>query len=325
MAKRPNVQLAPGRQDALTRNVLEGLRKLPKELSPVWFYDEVGSSLFDSICELPEYYITRTELEIMRLHAAEMAAHIGPGAALIEFGSGTSLKTRLLLERLDAPAVYAPIDIAREHLLDAAGAIARDYPGLRVAPVCADFTAPFELPPQVSAAKRRVAYFPGSTIGNFETSSARALLTRMREIVGPHGAALIGADLRKDRAVLERAYDDGAGVTARFNRNALRHLNRKIGADFDLDAFEHLAVWVEDMSRIEMHLVSRADQQVHIGDQTVAIRRGEHLHTEYCHKYTLESFAELAASAGFKVSRVWMDPEQKFSVQLLEPSPHPSG
>jgi len=320
MAKRPNLLAAADREDALTTDVLEGLRKHPKELSPVWFYDEAGSSLFDSICELPEYYITRTELEIMRLHAAEMAAAIGPEAALIELGSGTSLKTRLLLAQLDSPSVYVPVDISREHLLDAAGAIAREYPDLRVAPVCADFTAPFQLPPHVASSRRRVVYFPGSTIGNFEADKARALLARMRQIVGRNGAALIGADLRKARDVLERAYDDRAGVTAEFNRNALRHLNRKVGADFDLDAFDHLAVWVEDMSRIEMHLVSKADQRVHIGNETVAIRRGEHLHTEYCHKYTLESFAALAASAGFDVARVWMDPDRKFSVQLLEPA-----
>jgi dimethylhistidine N-methyltransferase len=319
MTKHLNLVRAPAENDALTKNVLQGLKKYPKELSPVWFYDEFGSVLFDNICELPEYYITRTELEIMRLHAAEMATHIGPNVALIEFGSGTSLKTRTLLDHVEMPATYVPVDIACEHLFDAAGALARDYPDLDVIPVCADFTSDFELPRRLSSADKRVVYFPGSTIGNFEASQARRLLARMRKIIGGRGAVLIGADLRKDPRILERAYDDSAGVTAEFNVNALRHLNREVGADFDLDAFDHLAVWVEDKSRIEMHLVSKRDQVVHIGDENVKIARGEHLRTEYCHKYTLESFANLAAAADLAVTRVWMDDQRQFSVQLLEP------
>ncbi|HEX2494464.1 MAG TPA: L-histidine N(alpha)-methyltransferase, partial [Steroidobacter sp.] len=300
-------------------HVLEGLRRRPKEISSVWFYDETGSSLFDAICELPEYYLTRAELEIMRAHAAEMAAHLGRNAAVIEFGSGTSMKTRSLLDRLEMPATYVPVDIAREHLLDAAGAIARDYPELRVIPVWADFTADFELPRQLASAQTRVIYFPGSTIGNFEPAHARGLLARMRRIIGRKGSVLIGVDLRKDPQVLERAYDDRAGLTAQFNLNALRHLNREIGADFNLQGFEHQAVWVEKKSRIEMHLVSRRDQTVHIGAQEVRFARGEPLHTEYCHKYTLESFAELASAANLAVTRVWMDSQQRFSVQRLEP------
>ena len=319
MAKHPNLVRAPSNADALTGDVLEGLRKYPKELSPVWFYDELGSSLFDSICDLPEYYITRTELDILREHAAEMATHVGPNAAIIEFGSGTSLKTRTLLDHIEMPATYVPVDIARDHLLDASGALARDYPYLRVIPVCADFTADFELPARLMAADKRIVYFPGSTIGNFEPDAARRLLARMRRIIGANGAVLIGADLRKDPRILKRAYDDGAGVTAEFNLNALRHLNRELGADFDLNAFDHLAVWVEDRSRIEMHLVSRRDQVVHIGEENVRIARGEHLHTEYCHKYTLEGFANLAAAADLSVTRVWLDPREQFSVQLLEP------
>ena len=305
--------------DRLAADVLDGLRKSPKQLSPVWFYDEFGSSLFDSICDLPEYYVTRTELSIMRKHAAEMAHCIGPNSALIEYGSGTSLKTRLLLDRLELPATYIPVDIAQEHLLDAAGSIARDYPDLRIVPVCADFTQPFDLPVQMSWAKRRVVYFPGSTLGNFDEHQARNLLSTMRTIIGRHGAVLIGIDLKKDPLVLERAYDDAAGVTAEFNLNALRHLNRELGTDFNLHAFEHRALWVEDHSRIEMHLVSKEDQTVHVGAYEVAIERGEYLRTECCHKYTLAGFADLAASADLSVTRRWMDEEQKFSVQLLEP------
>lgn len=319
MAKHPSTIPAPSRTDALTNGVLEGMRKHPRQLSPVWFYDELGSFLFDSICELPEYYLTRTERQIMQAHAADMAHHIGPDAAIIEFGSGTSTKTRDLLTQLEKPAAYVPVDIARDHLLAAASAIARDYSTLRVIPICADFTQPFDLPTTVYAAARRVVYFPGSTLGNFDPAQARGLLQRMRQIIGANGAVLIGIDLKKDPRILERAYNDRAGVTAEFNINALRHLNRELGTDFDLDAFEHLAVWVEDQSRIEMHLVSKRDQTVHLGDESVEIEKGEHLTTEFCHKYTLETFADLAATAGLSVSRVWMDPAKQFSVQLLEP------
>lgn len=319
MAKHPSTIPAPSRTDALTNGVLEGMRKHPRQLSPVWFYDELGSFLFDSICELPEYYLTRTELQIMRAHAADMAHHIGPDAAIIEFGSGTSTKTRLLLNHLEKAAAYVPVDIARDHLLNAASAIARDYSTLRVIPICADFTRPFDLPATAYAATRRVVYFPGSTLGNFAPEQAQQLLHRMRQIIGGNGAVLIGIDLKKDPRILERAYNDRAGVTAEFNVNALRHLNRELGTDFDLEAFEHAALWVEDRSRIEMHLISKREQDVHVGDETVHIGKGEHLTTEFCHKYTLEAFADLAATAGLSVSRVWMDPEKKFSVQLLEP------
>lgn len=318
MSKKPNV-LSAEPANELTDDVLAGLKKPVKELSPVWFYDELGSFLFDSICELPEYYLTRTEIAIMREHAPEMAQHIGRDAALIELGSGTSLKTRLLLNQIEMPATYVPVDIAREHLLDAAGAIARDYPELRVIPVCANFAQPFELPPYIASARRRIVYFPGSTIGNFELADATQLLARIRQMIGNAGAVLIGVDLRKDPRVLQRAYNDEAGVTAEFNINALRHLNRELGADFDLDAFEHAAIWVENQSRIEMHLISKQDQRVHIGDEELRIKRGEHIRTECSHKYTLESFADLAANADLSVSRVWMDPDKQFSVQLLEP------
>ena len=207
----------------------------------------------------------------------DMAHHIGPDAALIEFGSGTSTKTRELLDHLEKPAAYVPVDISRDHLLEAASAIARDYSTLRVIPLCADFSRQFDLPVAVAAARRRVVYFPGSTLGNFDQEQARGLLQRMRHIIGTNGAVLIGIDLKKDPRILERAYNDRAGVTAEFNVNALRHMNRELGTDFDLDAFEHLAVWVEDQSRIEMHLVSKRDQVVHVGDENVRIEKGEHL------------------------------------------------
>jgi len=319
MSKTPTVVRAPApASDRLTLDVLEGLRKSPKQLSAVWFYDEEGSCLFDSICELPEYYLTRTELRIMREHADEMADAIGAHAALIEFGSGSSEKTRILLDKLDDLACYVPIDISRDYLFETAGLLARDYPALRITPVCADFTQPFDLPVHIAAAHRRVVYFPGSTLGNFEEDAAQRVLTTMRTIIGRKGAVLIGIDLRKDPNVLKRAYNDAAGVTAEFNLNALRHVNRELGADFDVDAFEHSALWIENQSRIEMHLISKRDQEVHLGEETVRIKRGEHLRTECCHKYTLEGFAELASRADLAVTRVWTDPEQKFSVQMLE-------
>jgi L-histidine N-alpha-methyltransferase len=318
MAKHPNVAIAaPSR---ITREVLEGLRKTPKELSPVWFYDERGSNLFERICELPEYYLTRTELGIMREHAAEMAEHIGPKAAIIELGSGSSLKTRLLLDQLQDSCAYVPVDISREQLLDAAGALARDYPALRIVPICADFTRPFDLPEPILSAHRRVVYFPGSTLGNFELESARDLLASMRALSGG-GAVLVGIDLKKDPKLLERAYDDDAGITAQFNLNALRHVNRELNANFDIKAFEHQAVWKEELSRIEMHLVSRHHQTVQVAGEHVDFARGEHLRTECCHKYTLESFSELARSANLHVARVWMDANSMFGVVLLQSDP----
>lgn len=319
MAKHPSTAPATPRQNELTAGVLEGLRRQPKELSPVWFYDERGSTLFDRICELPEYYITRTELAIMREYAAEMAQHIGKGATVIEPGSGTSTKVRLLLDHLEEPAAYVPIDISREHLLEAAEVMARDYPSMRVIPVCADFSQSFALPASVANAHNRLVYFPGSTLGNFDPDPARNLLSHMRQIAGPDGAVLIGIDLQKDPRVLERAYDDSAGVTAEFNLNALRHINRELGANFDLGAFEHRAVWVPAQSRIEMHLVSKRDQTVRLGSEEIRIARGEFICTEHCHKYTLESFAALATRAGLSVAQVWMDPDRLFSVQLLRP------
>jgi L-histidine N-alpha-methyltransferase len=303
--------------DDVVAGVIDGLQRTPKEIAPVWLYDDLGSRLFDAICESPEYYPTRTETKIMVFNGAEMAQCLGPNVALIEFGSGSSFKTRILLDRLQTPDVYVPIDISRAQLLDAASAIARDYPWLRVLPICADFTQPLRLPERIGLAKRNVVYFPGSTIGNFEHSAAREMLQSMRDLAGRNGAVLIGVDLRKEGAVLERAYNDAQGITAQFNLNVLRHLNRETGSDFHIAAFEHRAVWVESLGRIEMRLVSRCRQRVHIGDHVVELAQGEFIRTECSHKYTLDSFAELAASAGLRVQKVWCDPDNLFSVQLL--------
>ena len=324
MAKKPNVVPAPAsataQLDRLQAELLAGLRMPQKQLSPMWFYDEYGSQLFERICRLPEYYLTRTELSIMHRYADDMARHIGPSASLIEPGAGSSEKTRLLLDRLQSPSSYVPIDISRDFLLESAKALAHDYPALRIVPVCADFTGPFDLPVQVSWAQRRVVYFPGSTIGNFGPDAAQRMLSTMRSIIGRQGAILIGIDLEKDPEVLFHAYNDAEGVTAQFNLNALRHINRKLGANFDLTAFEHRAIWVAEHGRIEMHLISRRDQTVRIGTQQIEFRHGESLCTEYSHKYTLERFAAMASKSDLTVAQVWMDEQHWFSVQLLQAS-----
>ncbi len=297
-------------------DVLSGLRQPAKTLPCKYFYDAEGSKLFDQICALPEYYPTRTELRILRAHAAEMAHALGPETLLIEYGSGSSVKTRRLLDQLVRPAAYVPVDISREHLLATALALQLDYPALEILPVCADFTAPVTLP-RVPAARRAV-YFPGSTIGNFSEAGAIALMTGVARLVGPDGAFLVGVDLRKDPRVLERAYDDAAGVTAAFDMNLLARLNRELDADFDLRRFSHRARWNDAASRIEMHLVSEVEQVVHLDGVEIHFARGEHICTEHSHKYTLDGFARLARRSGLAVRRVWTDRAQRFSVQYLE-------
>ena len=302
----------------MLEEVLRGLALPSKNIPSLYFYDQRGSELFDAITELPEYYPTRTEVSILEAYGAEMAAALGPGVRLIELGSGSALKTELLLARLEAPAAYVPVEISREHLLAAAGRIAADFPGLEVLPVNADFTEPFALPePKHGTVRRNVAFFPGSTIGNFPRGMAADLLRAVRSDVGPGGAMLIGVDLEKDRALLEQAYNDAAGVTAEFNLNLLVRLNRELGADFDLDAFRHEAVWDEAAGRIEMRLVSTRAQTVHVVGHDFAFAPGEILVTEYSHKYSLEGFRRLAEANGFAVARVWTDPAALFSVQLL--------
>jgi L-histidine N-alpha-methyltransferase len=305
-------------ENVIAADVLAGLHRKPKEISSTWLYDNLGSRLFDAICELPEYYPTRTELKIMCLYAHEMARRIGPGAAVIEFGSGSSYKSRLLLDQLISPDVYVPVDISRQHLLDAASSVARDYPWLRVIPLCADFTHLSRLPERALLTQRRVVYFPGSTLGNFQADTAVELLTSIRELIGTRGAALIGIDLRKNVTTMERAYNDAQGLTAKFNLNVLRHLNRELQSDFCVDAFEHSAVWVDKQDRIEMRLISKKPQRVHLGGDTISFEAGEYIVTEHSHKYTLASFEALANSAGLDVQRVWCDPCDMFSVQLLE-------
>ena len=295
--------------------ILRGLRLPQKRLSPKFFYDKRGSALFEAICELPEYYPTRTELRIMRDHVPDMAGCIGPRASVIELGSGSSLKTRILLEQLHEPAAYIPVDISREHLLVAAESIAREFPRLQVLQVAADFTHPFPLPSPRVTPERHVVYFPGSTIGNFSPDEARDLLRVIHHEAGSGGAALIGIDLRKDREILRRAYNDNAGVTAAFNLNVLRRLNREFAANFDLDAFRHRAVWNDRKSRIEMHLVSRRRQTAQVAGHRFGFERDEYIVTEHSHKYTQRQFGEMAECAGFRVVDGWTDPREWFSIQ----------
>lgn len=293
-------------------DVLDGLSRPRKTLPSKYFYDDRGSVLFDRICELEEYYPTRTELAIMREHAGEMAEAVGERVLLIEYGSGSSVKTHILLEALASPAGYVPIDISREHLVSAAERIAEQYPRLEVMPVCADYTQDFPLPRPTDVPRRRIVYFPGSTIGNFLPERARAFLRRVRHQAD---GLLIGIDLRKEAAVLEAAYNDADGVTAAFNMNLLRRINEELGADFDLDAFSHRAVFNDRASRIEMHLVSRRAQVVRLDGQAFGFEEGETICTEYSHKYTVDGFADMAAEAGLELGRVWTDARQYFSVQ----------
>ena len=304
--------------EPLIADVLAGLRDSPKHISPMYFYDALGSVLFDRICELPEYYPTRTEMRILEQHADDIARCIGDDALLVEFGSGSSMKTRLLLDRLPTLAAYVPVDISRSHLLNAAHGISASYPDLEVMPVCADFTRPFSLPAPRKNMARTVVFFPGSTIGNFDPPAALNLLRVMRGVAGANGGLVVGTDLVKDPAVLVRAYDDSAGVTAAFNLNVLRRFNVEMAADFDLANFQHRAVWNSQSSRIEMHLVSLRKQTVSLAGETIEFAAGEHVVTEHCHKYTVNGFASQAARAGWRVDTNWLDDRGYFSVNYLE-------
>ena len=302
-------------REVMVEEIRDGLSRSPKELPCKYFYDDEGSRLFEKICDLEAYYPTRTEISIMQQRGVEMAAAIGPGALVIEYGSGSSLKTELLLAALEEPAGCVLIDISREHLLASAKRLEEQFPGLEVLPVEADYTQDFELPERASSG--RLIYFPGSTIGNFDRAEAEEFLREMAEVAGPSGGLLIGVDLVKDLAVLELAYDDPEGVTAAFNLNLLAHLNREIGTDFDLERFRHVAFFNQQDSRIEMHLESVGEQTVHLGDQSFHLADGERICTEHSNKYRLDGFAEMAAAAGWRVERVWTDERDYFSVQYL--------
>ena len=302
-------------QRADVTEILSGLKQPQKSISPKYFYDERGSQLFEEITRLPEYYLTDAEIDIMFDNIDEISALVGPLASLIEFGSGSSLKTRILLEHLNHLAAYVPVDISEDHLLESAQQIQSEFPDIEVLPVVADFTSEFDLPMPTIIPLKNVVYFPGSTIGNFEHEAAMELLRVMYAEAKEGGALLIGVDLQKDPSIVEPAYNDSAGVTAEFNLNMLRHLNTAYDADFDLDAYRHDAVYDEDEGRVEIRLISRRNQEVTIGGETIVIEEGEDILTEYSHKYTLEGFAEMANEVGFDVARVWTDDDELFSVQ----------
>ncbi len=297
--------------------IVDGLSADQKQISPKYFYDERGSQLFDEITQLPEYYLTNTELGIMRDNIDEIVALVGKQASLIEFGSGSSLKTRVLLEHLSELAAYVPVDISEEHLHTSADEIRSEFPHVDILPVVADFTRRFDLPTPMVMPVRNVVYFPGSTIGNFEHDMAMELLRVMHLEAGKNGALMIGVDLQKDPKVIEDAYNDSAGVTAEFNLNMLQHLNRDYGADFDVSEFTHSASYDEDKGRVVIELVSQTDQVFQVADTTFDIADGEAILTEYSHKYTLDGFAAMANAAGFSVEKVWTDAKQLFSVQFL--------
>jgi len=299
------------------RKVLAGLTAPQKRLSPKYFYDETGSRLFDEICELPEYYLTRTEREIMHRHLDEMAALIGPRASIIELGSGSSRKIRQLLDGLDEPIAYVPVDISAAYLSAMAEALAKDYPAVQISPVFADFTRPFELPTHSVVPERNLVFFPGSTIGNFDLSEARSLLEVMRVEAKPGGALLIGVDLKKDPGIIRAAYNDRAGVTAAFNLNVLRRLNAELDANFDLASFRHEAIYDEARGRIEMRLVSVRAQRVTVAGYAIDFRAGEPIITEYSRKYAQDEFEALACSTGLEPVCAWRDPDALFSVQYL--------
>ncbi|HEX3146924.1 MAG TPA: L-histidine N(alpha)-methyltransferase [Gemmataceae bacterium] len=299
-------------------DVLAGLAGPTKTLPCKYLYDDRGSGLFDQICDLPEYYPTRTELSILRRDVGAMAAALGEDCLVIEYGSGSGMKTPLLLERLHHPAGYVPVEISRDHLYESASSIARRFPHLDVLPVWADFTAEFEVPNSKRTPRRSAVFFPGSTIGNFGPSEAVRLMEGVAQRCGTGGAFLVGVDLRKSEAILEPAYDDAAGVTAAFNKNLLVRINRELRGDFDVSQFDHRAVFNEKQSRIEMHLVSRKRQAVRIDGTRIWFAAGESICTEHSYKYTLDAFRDLAHTAGLTVRKVWTDDAGWFSVQYLE-------
>lgn len=315
----PNVTICAPVNGDFRREVLEGLIQHQKTLPCKYFYDERGSQLFDAICELDEYYPTRTELAIMRRHLDAIRETIGENVVLIEYGSGSGLKSRLLIEAVQ-PRAYVPIDISGEALASASEALAQRFPRLEIHPIQADYTDNYRLPTFNSngcPAPRPVVYFPGSTIGNFTRGEAVRFLRHIRRVCESGGSLLIGVDLKKEPSILTRAYNDAEGVTAQFNLNILTRINRELGANFDLEQFEHFAFYNPHEGRIEMHLASLAQQLVEIDGERFSFERGDTIGTEYSHKYSLEEFAILAAQAGFMVDEVWTDPAQLFSVQYL--------
>jgi dimethylhistidine N-methyltransferase len=313
---RATPQMNPANGEFL-RDVVAGLRACPRQIPSKYFYDQRGSELFDAICELDEYYPTRTELGIMSRHAKAMADALGGHCMVIELGSGSSVKTRILLEHLDDPKVYVPVDISLDHLNNTVRELSSVHNNLEIIPVCADFGNHFDIPLSATPTRRRVIYFPGSTIGNFEAAEAESLLARIVAWVGPGGGLLIGFDTCADRVMLEAAYNDRLGVTAAFNLNLLEHVNRELGGDFQLAGFRHRAVYEEAERRMVMWLDSLCPQDVTIVGETFHFAAGESIRTEYSHKYDMAAFRQTASRVGLELSEAWADDLSLFVVALF--------
>lgn len=303
---------------SLREEVLHGLAQDPKAIPPKFFYDARGSSLFDAICELPEYYPTRTEVAILQTYAQEIAELVGPDVVLIELGSGASKKVRLLLDCL-RPAAYVGVDISKDFLLESTYRLAADYPWLDVHAACADFSQNLDLS-YCPAASKKLVFFPGSSIGNFDRSHALTLLQQLRHTLSPHGGLLIGVDLKKDSKVLHAAYNDAQGVTANFNLNLLKRIQNELSTDLQLDDFTHYAFYNDSLGRVEMHLASRRQQRLRIEDHRFEFRKGETIHTENSYKYSVAEFQALAQRAGYQPQKAWTDPKGLFSVHYLTAS-----
>ena len=315
----PALRPAPRNQtsDPFLLDVIAGLSTTPKRLQPKYFYDETGSQLFEEITRLPEYYPTRTELKILRENAPAIAALVPRDTALVEFGAGAATKAKILLEAAPQISAYAPVDISAQFLGGEAAKLERDIPRVAICPVATDFTKPFDLPAAIRG-RPCVGFFPGSTIGNFEPHEATELLRHAGQILGQEALFIIGADLIKDRNVLHAAYNDAAGVTAKFNLNLLARINRDLGADFNLAAFEHHACYNQERSRIEVYLASRKRQKVRLAGKTFEFRAGETIHTENSYKFTIKSFSALARGAGWAPVAVYTDADDYFSVHVLK-------
>ena len=301
---------------SMTSEVIEGLRGPSKTLPPKFFYNETGSRLFEAITALPEYYLTRTELGIFDEHMPDIAASVGPGVCVVEYGSGSSVKIRKVLEEVH-PLAYVPVDISGDHLLEMAEALAEDFPKLDIYPTCADFTGPFELPAPV-AELPKVGFFPGSSIGNFDPSGALGFLNQVRITLGPGSQFIIGVDLKKETGILEAAYNDARGVTAEFNLNLLTHLSELLDIKLNPNRFKHRAIYNSEIGAIQMFLDVQESHEVTIGDASIHFEKGESVHTENSFKYDPVQFRQLAASAGFSERRIWMDENRWFAVFLLE-------
>ncbi len=315
-----DVQPLPIRNPQIYRDIIAGLQCTPPTIDSKYLYDERGSRLFEEICDLPEYYVTRTELELTRRCAADLAAQLGSRPRLIELGSGSGVKTKVLLRELFDVDAYVPVDISPSALRQCVINVGADLPDLQISPVCADYTADFELP-RKGFQGRNVFYYPGSTIGNFLPAQAREFLARLAQLAGPGGNLIIGVDLVKERAILEAAYNDAQGVTAEFNLNLLHRINRECDATFKPDGFRHLAVFDEERERIEMRLISERDQQVFFPTESFSFDEGDHIVTEYSHKFTIDRFIELGEAAGWRTRALWTDERQFFSLWLLEAQP----